>query len=264
MVRAISFIQQYQITSFLLITFVLSLFSFCIMFFNSKWQTPENLQALPIWVIAVWSPSISALIIWFAKKELSTKFLSLFSLPTFSPWLMVLFVPIIILLALLYFHTPGSIDFSKVSLKVFILLILLNLVLGPLGEEAGWRGFMLPILQSKFGWMGATLLIALIWSFWHAPLWLIKSPQSEINFWIFVGHVFCYSILMSILYNESGGSLIPVIIFHLLVNFISGYSGLLGTHTTPDFYRLSLYYYIIGTLVSVVIYELIRDKTDCC
>ena len=43
------------------------------MFINSKWQTPENVEALPVWIVAVWSPTISALIIWGIQKNIFTK-----------------------------------------------------------------------------------------------------------------------------------------------------------------------------------------------
>jgi len=108
--------------------------------------------------------------------------------------------------------------------------------------------------------MGASLIIATVWTLWHAPLWSINSPQSEISFLIFSGHVFCYSILMSILFIESKGSLIPVIIFHFFVNISSGYVSLLGSHSISDFYRLSLPYYVGITAVIIGLYEFTRKK----
>ena len=41
---------------------------------------------------------------------------------------------------------------------------------GPLGEEAGWRGFLLPRLLKRFDPLLASVYLALIWGIWHLPL----------------------------------------------------------------------------------------------
>lgn len=46
-----------------------------------------------------------------------------------------------------------------------------GLLAGPLGEEIGWRGFALPHLQRRMGPVAASLMLGLLWAFWHAPLW---------------------------------------------------------------------------------------------
>lgn len=40
---------------------------------------------------------------------------------------------------------------------------------GALGEEAGWRGYMMPKLQELFGIKGAVLTGGIIWGIWHFP-----------------------------------------------------------------------------------------------
>jgi membrane protease YdiL (CAAX protease family) len=42
-------------------------------------------------------------------------------------------------------------------------------------EELGWRGFMLPRLLSMNKWIRATLLISIIWSLWHYPIWIFST-----------------------------------------------------------------------------------------
>ncbi len=54
-------------------------------------------------------------------------------------------------------------------------LILLNLLQGATGEEAGWRGFALPRLQETHGPVKASLILGLLWNFWHLPLWLLSG-----------------------------------------------------------------------------------------
>ena len=207
MEKITNLVQENQITSYLVMTFGLSLIAFSFMYMNHDWQSPENSSAIPVWLLAVYSPTISALILWKIQGSLHAKIKTAISLPSLSPWLLILLIPIAVLLMVLLFHSNTN-EFSllKVRPQTIALLIFLNLALGPLGEEAGWRGFLLPSLQPKSGWLGASLLIGMTWTLWHAALWIIDSPQAEINFFIFTGHVFCYSVLMSILYIEAKGS----------------------------------------------------------
>lgn len=56
---------------------------------------------------------------------------------------------------------------------------------GPFPEEIGWRGFALPRMQSKFGPLNATLLLAILWAFWHLPHFLTTAqkggPDSDLS-----------------------------------------------------------------------------------
>lgn len=256
-----SMVQRHQVLSFLVLTFFLSALAFALMWLFPKWQSPQNLEALPIWLLAVWSPTVSALIVWAMLGKLWQKLKVLFTVPELSPWFLVLLVPLVILITLLVFHPAPDPDKPELSLAMILFILIFNLALGPLGEEAGWRGFLLADFIPRMGWMGAALVVALIWTLWHIPLWFIESPQAEISLLVFTGHVFCYSILMTVLYKESNGSLIPVILFHLLVNVITAYISLLSAYSIAEIYRLSLPYYIGATLIIAGLYELLHVKT---
>lgn len=59
------------------------------------------------------------------------------------------------------------------SLPVLLLTLIfvpfLNLIPAA-GEELGWRGWLLPYLQQRWGSGRAVLLSSLIWSIWHGPM----------------------------------------------------------------------------------------------
>ena len=53
-------------------------------------------------------------------------------------------------------------------LNFFIQLVIFTLTFS-LGEELGWRGYLLPQLLS-IGWTRAMVLVGLVWAAWHMPL----------------------------------------------------------------------------------------------
>ncbi|WP_394121969.1 CPBP family intramembrane glutamic endopeptidase [Planococcus donghaensis] len=72
---------------------------------------------------------------------------------------------------------------------VSILYMLLNLPLFIIGgglEELGWRGFLQPRLEKAAGYIFSVLIVGILWSIWHLPLWLIVgTTQSAIPFGIY-------------------------------------------------------------------------------
>ena len=45
-----------------------------------------------------------------------------------------------------------------------------GLFAGPLGEELGWRGFLLPEFQKRFPNLKSAIIIGIVWFIWHIPL----------------------------------------------------------------------------------------------
>jgi membrane protease YdiL (CAAX protease family) len=76
-----------------------------------------------------------------------------------------------------------------------ILLVLFFLVIG---EEIGWRGFLLRGLLSRRSPLVATLVVAAVWTLWHSPLYFIPGMPAYGNpFWAFALWVFTFSFLMT-------------------------------------------------------------------
>ncbi len=98
---------------------------------------------------------------------------------------------------------------------------------GPLGEEAGWRGFALSRLQKRFDPLLASVYLGLIWGIWHLPLHatgyynqMFGSPWGGLLLRLFT--TIPLAILFTWLYNRTQGNLLIMLILHTMVNITSG------------------------------------------
>lgn len=97
-----------------------------------------------------------------------------------------------------------------------------HFVFGPLFEESGWRGFALPRLQHRYGPMRGTLLLGVLWAGWHfflyAPGWAGAGIIGVVNMAIFVAFTVTVSVLFTWLSNNTGASLLLVMLLHGSIN----------------------------------------------
>jgi len=84
------------------------------------------------------------------------------------------------------------------------------------GEEMGWRGYVLPRLQAKYNALVASLILAILWAFWHVPKFVTHWDNATF-FW-FTIDVIAKAILMTWMYNNTRGSLLLVTLFHASFN----------------------------------------------
>ena len=105
-------------------------------------------------------------------------------------------------------------------LPYFLLyLVILFFVGGPLGEEAGWRGFALPRLQARHGALLASLIVAVGWVLWHLPLFFIpESGTWTGNLAVYAGSAVALSIIHTWMYNRAQASLFVVTLLHAAVD----------------------------------------------
>ncbi len=98
---------------------------------------------------------------------------------------------------------------------------------GSLGEEPGWRGFVLPRLQPRYGPLWGTLLLGVLWACWHLPHFLTPlqggGPGTSFatfltNFPIFVLSTMAIAIIFTWVFNHTRGSLFIAILLHASIN----------------------------------------------
>jgi membrane protease YdiL (CAAX protease family) len=82
-----------------------------------------------------------------------------------------------------------------------------SVLVPPIGEELGWRGYLQPRLRSS-------LFVGAIWALWHLPT---AFGHFE-TFPLFAASVVGNSILISWLYERSGGSILACVAAHTGIN----------------------------------------------
>jgi membrane protease YdiL (CAAX protease family) len=75
----------------------------------------------------------------------------------------------------------GEQGFAFFALNAFVSTLLASLLvmIGAVGEEAGWRGVLQPELERRFGAFKGTVLVGLVWGYWHLPANLAGYNDGE-------------------------------------------------------------------------------------
>jgi uncharacterized protein len=151
-------------------------------------------------------------------------------------WYAVIFflAPLYIILALLTgFLIEGNIPHLETAAGylnnplTILPFALVTLFYGPLPEELGWRGYALDRLQGKWNALVSSLILGVIWSLWHAPMFFMRgSLQSEVfplnsaSFWLAMGPgILAEAVIMTWIYNNTRRSTLSAILFHFMMNF---------------------------------------------
>jgi membrane protease YdiL (CAAX protease family) len=93
-----------------------------------------------------------------------------------------------------------------------------------LGEELGWRGFALPHLQRTHPALTSTLFLASGWAGWHVPAFFYVPSYMDMGLRVIPGFflgLLAGAIVLSWLYNSSGGSVVAAALWHASFNFVS-------------------------------------------
>jgi membrane protease YdiL (CAAX protease family) len=105
-------------------------------------------------------------------------------------------------------------------------LIILAMILAPIMEETGWHGYGVDSLRAYHGMMRTTLLFAVLWTAWHAPLFLIsgtyQNAVAAMENKIYVANFFVSIIPAAIIanwfYYKNDRSIAIAILVHSMLN----------------------------------------------
>lgn len=123
-----------------------------------------------------------------------------------------------------------EIIFSDVQTWIMILALPINFLLAFVaffGEEYGWRYYLQPMLQKRFGLRTGVIILGILWGLWHLPInffyyspgaGLISAAGQQITC-ITLGIFFAYA------YMKTDNIWVPVILHYLNNNLIPILSG---------------------------------------
>ena len=174
----------------------------------------------PVFLLAVYAPGLSGVfLIWhhYGLKGLGRFFGRLFFWRAPIQWwlFLLLGIPAIIYAASAITGTITE-PFRFLPWYMVFPALAQSLLLGPLGEEFGWRGLALPVLQRRFSPFWASLILGVVWAVWHAPSFVMSgTPQSAWSFGPFFLGLIANTFIMTPLFNASRGSLLIAILYHL-------------------------------------------------
>jgi len=119
--------------------------------------------------------SSAVVMIWRQGANPLTWFTRLFRFRVRLHWyLFVLSFPVFLasVAMLIYLLAGYPLDYTLLPTRLasYVPVLIPMALIGGGNEEPGWRGFGLPVLQSQFSPFQATLILGVVWAFWHLPL----------------------------------------------------------------------------------------------
>ncbi|SNR44213.1 type II CAAX endopeptidase family protein [Halorubrum vacuolatum] len=141
------------------------------------------------------------------------------------------------------------------NLLLSILPTLFMATLVPLLEETGWRGYALDRLQFTHSALVASLILGVVWSLWHLPMFFVEGWHHHENigfltleFWMFHIGIVWLSVAFTWVYNNTRRSIIGAIILHAAINFTAQTFTLTGR---AEVFHIALWFVVV-VLVTVI------------
>lgn len=177
-----------------------------------------------------------------------------------SPRLLALAIlgPLLGSVVLLLIAKVGGVELTPTSEnvpipKMVLIFLFFAIADGPIGEEIGWRGFLLPKLLNAHGAIFASTLLGVIWFAWHIPLYA-ATGKVDLDAAFFVSYPLinvAFSFIHTWFFLRSGGSSLLSIVLHTAGN----YSVFFAVTLFPSIEKSSLTQPIyVGLLVTAAIF----------
>ena len=116
-------------------------------------------------------------------------------------------------------------------------------------EEIGFRGFAQPRLRENFGAIGTSVIIGVLWFFWHLPLYIWIEGTSQYGSSLVNGVIWQVAVtfLFTWVYDRTGSILMPMLL-HASINSVGTFLSAGIPHPSGA---------LIGELTRIVSYALI-------
>ena len=224
----LKWLREHILLAYITITFMISWLGWIVLILTGTEPGFFN----PWKLLAAFGPSLAGLCIiaiYSGKAGLRQCWRQLtdFRRPKWYWYLISLATPPIIMLTALGIHISlGGSDLTfndPAEIYRVIPVFFLVLFFSVLGEEIGWRGFALPWLQKRYSAFQSSLILGVIWSIWHLPLfWIPGDFHQQLPLSWFLIQTVSLTFLYTWIFNATDGSLLVILLLHTASNTAFG------------------------------------------
>lgn len=258
-------LQKHSVIFFFVFTFVIAWFIWI----------PVGVFApalfLPAILLGAWSPTLSALILTGlieGRAGLKTFIRRLFLWRVGWHWYgVVLFSVAAILIVAVAIDWLAGGGLPKIVLPAGVppehwyvalpLLFIINIFVGgPLAEDIGWRGYILPKLGARVGLLNASLIIGVIWALWHLPFFLLPQGAQVVGGIPFIWFALLttgWSVLFAWVFTNTRESILLPVLYHAAINTTLSSTDALGFVGGTGNWQLLVINVLVTWLVVLVI-----------
>jgi len=217
-----------QLVTFFAVTFLIAWAAWIPLFRNRS--LPSQIAFLGLFAPALAALSIAT--VWGGRRGVRdiVRRVTILNFPLRWALLSALIMPTIYLAAIAAIRVlklGGTQPLFAGNSPIFIAVGFVWLVFITSGEELGWRGYALPrLLECTHRVILVSLGLGVIWGLWHLPLYLLPG-QSAFPFPLFVIFTALQSILYTVVFLKTRGSLLPALLLHA------------GTDIAPRIFQLA-------------------------
>lgn len=229
-------------------------------------------------IIGGFGPTIAAMIMvkFTEPKGALRELLQKYSLVKFNfKWYAFIFViPILLYLFAIIFSSLFGFSIGPIQLvdglKNILPYFLLALPFGPIMEELGWRGYMLPRLLKKFNIYQSSLILGLVWTFWHIASFSFPGaaiPSAfEVNAFsigLYLLSITAQTFIFSYVYLYTKGSVFIAILLHMTFNASSNIGeAFFSTVEFPADQQMCIYILHIVLIAALGLYLFLRQRNN--
>jgi len=257
----IKIVKKHPILSYLIITFGWTWIVVALLIFsgNADISNP-NLIFIISGIISGLSPSIAGILIARITKEKAVR-QRIKQRPQLRMILLsILIVPFIQIVTMLFSHKV----IRPYAFQFVLPMVIMGLVwpiFSSLGEEFGWRGFLLPRFFSKHSVLLSGIIVGIVWSAWHLPMDYIGYKDYGVYtipmFLLSFANLIIQSIIMTNIFTRSSGNIFLMILYHYTITSTGILTGALFQTINSPLYSIyeSLISISLFTLCAVILYK---------
>jgi membrane protease YdiL (CAAX protease family) len=142
------------------------------------------------------------------------------------------------------------------NIFLFFPILLFMTFFGGGQEELGWRGYIMPYLEKRFGLLIGSLILGIIWAIWHIPMWLVPgSGQIDVPFPGFMIMTIGYSFIFSWIIEASGNRLLSGLFIHGAGNtFVALFPNIIPNNgwAQPRHWIYCILIFFIGLIIVII------------